>query len=100
MWRLFGPKRTPLSVIKELVEGFDNGTVVFPWPEEKPTVTEEASFTLDVAPIADGPFLYYPSTTFGSMRAHKRRNPGGAIRVSRPLVDSESAGAVPRYAPV
>ena|GEM_PF-6375767 len=99
MWGLFAPKRTPLSVIKELVEGFDAGTVVFPWPEEV-TEIEEPSLNLDVAPMGDGPFVTYLPTTFGAAHAPKRRNAGETVRVSGLLVDAKSIGEVCGYAPV
>ena len=100
MWRLFGPKRTPLSVIEELVEGFDRGTVVFPWSEVEMAEVEEPALILDIAPVADGPFLHYPSTTFGTARTRKRRTSGGVVRDPGVLVDSESAGEVSGYASV
>lgn len=43
MWRPFRPKRTPLSVVIELVEGFERGTVRFPWPESQPELEPSAA---------------------------------------------------------
>jgi hypothetical protein len=100
MWNLFGPKRTTLSVVKELVEGFDQGTVVFPWPEEEMGEGEEQSLTFDIAPVADGPFLQSSPNTFGITRPSKRRKTGETVRVPGLLVDTESVGEVPGFAPM
>jgi hypothetical protein len=42
MWGFFQPKRTVLSVIQELVEGVEQGTVALPCPEEELSATDDA----------------------------------------------------------
>lgn len=53
MWGFFKPKRTVLSVVQELVEGFDQGTVAVPCPEEEMSDTQAPARHFNAAPGAD-----------------------------------------------
>ena len=119
---IFGRRPNPEQIATQLIEGLENGTLTLGELTTADNASREASFAptaagaetetptkaeveesaliLDVVPIAVGPFLQFLPTTVGTTRTRKRRKSGGTVRVSGLLVDSESTGAVPGYAPV
>jgi hypothetical protein len=106
---IFGRRPNPEEVATQLIEGLENGSLTLDDPtvvvdsEEKATPKVEAevnTLILGIAPVADGPFLQYSPSAFGITRPSKRRNTGGAVRVSGLLVDTGSPGQVCGYAPV